>query len=489
VNGVFLIALCMTIILDAISRFFDVQEVQQPQLVLGVGAFGLAFNILGLFVFHQHDHGSHEHEDEETGHAHSHDHEHDHAQVDGIHSAEEEAIAHGEGETHDHDHEQANGKTDTPKTKRSSIHFSTTSSTTRSRKDSNTTKKRPHSRSYSTIQDLPIHPAALRHDMRVKARFGDGTDGDTDTEDDAVEEEEGQTENSPLLAATKKSGSPHAHSHSHPHDNDNDITHSDHNHATKAQSGGGHGHDHDDNLRGMFLHVLGDALGNVGVMAAALIIWLSDWKYRFYVDPAISLFITLIILKSAIPLVKDTARPLLQATPDHLDVGEIRADISKLPGVVGVHHMHVWALTRSKLIATLDVQLNFDFTEKQGAIRYMQLAREIKKCLKGYKIHSSTVQPEFCVNANHAHSLTSTEATQAVGEGSERSSSSRDTVVPYQGADTGEGECCLLSDDQSSAMQCCPPPATSTGTSTPKKEKKHDHEHGHSHGHDHGHEH
>jgi zinc transporter 1 len=474
----------MTIVLDAISRFFDVQEVQQPQLVLGVGAFGLAFNILGLFVFHQHDHGSHEHEDEETGHTHSHGHEHEHEhvhpQVDGMHSAEEEAMAHGEGETHEH---AQIGKTDTMKSKRSSIHFNTTGGNTRSRKDSNPAKKRPHSRSYSTIDDLPIHPAALRHDMRVKARFGDGTDEDTEEEEDSVQDEEGQTENSPLLAAGKKSPSPHSHSHSRAHDND--ITHSDHNHATKAVSGGGHGHDHDDNLRGMFLHVLGDALGNVGVMAAALIIWLSDWKYRFYVDPAISLFITLIILKSAIPLVKDTARPLLQATPDHLDVGEIRADISKLPGVVGVHHMHVWALTRSKLIATLDVQLNFDFTEKQGATRYMQLAREIKKCLKGYKIYSSTVQPEFCVNANHAHSVTSTDATQAGGDDSERSSSSRDTVVPYQAAEPGEGECCLLNDDQSSSMQCCPPPATGTGTSTPKKEKKHDHDHDHDHGHSH----
>ena len=57
VNGVFLVALCLSITLDAIQRFFEPQEVSRPQLVLIVGGVGLAFNILGLVVFgHGHDH-------------------------------------------------------------------------------------------------------------------------------------------------------------------------------------------------------------------------------------------------------------------------------------------------------------------------------------------------------------------------------------------------------------------------------------------------
>lgn len=67
-NGVFLVALCLTIFLDAIQRFFEPQEVTNPKLVLIVGAIGFAFNILGLFVFHQHDHGhDHGHEHGEGG--------------------------------------------------------------------------------------------------------------------------------------------------------------------------------------------------------------------------------------------------------------------------------------------------------------------------------------------------------------------------------------------------------------------------------------
>ena len=64
-----------------------------------------------------------------------------------------------------------------------------------------------------------------------------------------------------------------------------------------------HGHSHGSmNMRALVLHVLGDALGNVGVIATGLIIWLTDWKYKFYFDPVISLVITAIIFSSALPL-------------------------------------------------------------------------------------------------------------------------------------------------------------------------------------------
>jgi solute carrier family 30 (zinc transporter), member 1 len=56
------------------------------------------------------------------------------------------------------------------------------------------------------------------------------------------------------------------------------------------------------NMRALVLHVLGDALGNIGVIATGLIIWLSQWRYRFYFDPIISLVITVIIFSSAMPL-------------------------------------------------------------------------------------------------------------------------------------------------------------------------------------------
>jgi Co/Zn/Cd efflux system component len=82
--------------------------------------------------------------------------------------------------------------------------------------------------------------------------------------------------------------------------------------------------------------VIGDALGNVGVIVSALTIWLTSWSGRFYADPAVSLFITLIILKSTIPLTSATAKILLQATPDHIDVKDIKEDIQDIPGVLSM---------------------------------------------------------------------------------------------------------------------------------------------------------
>ncbi len=64
----------------------------------------------------------------------------------------------------------------------------------------------------------------------------------------------------------------------------------------------GHSHDGSMNMKALVLHVLGDALGNVGVIATGLIIWLTSWSFKYYCDPVISLIITVIICHSALPL-------------------------------------------------------------------------------------------------------------------------------------------------------------------------------------------
>lgn len=60
------------------------------------------------------------------------------------------------------------------------------------------------------------------------------------------------------------------------------------------------------NMRALVLHVLGDALGNVGVIATGLVIWLTSWSFKYYFDPVISLVITVIIFSSALPLGKSS---------------------------------------------------------------------------------------------------------------------------------------------------------------------------------------
>jgi zinc transporter 1 len=155
-------------------------------------------------------------------------------------------------------------------------------------------------------------------------------------------------------------------------------------------------------MNAMVLHVIGDALGNIGVMVTALIIWLTDWPGKLYADPAVSLFITAIILKTSIPLTRATSKVLLQATPEHICIQDIRQDIEALPGVISCHHIHVWQLSDTKVVASMHVQVSFPIDSHCGE-KYMQLAKRARKCLHAFGIHSATIQPEFCLDQKHQH--------------------------------------------------------------------------------------
>jgi hypothetical protein len=83
------------------------------------------------------------------------------------------------------------------------------------------------------------------------------------------------------------------------------ASHSNHDHVHITSSGHKHGHSHGNmNMHALLLHVLGDALGNIGVIASGLIIWLTTWPGKYYSDPIISLVITVIIFSGALPLGK-----------------------------------------------------------------------------------------------------------------------------------------------------------------------------------------
>lgn len=142
-------------------------------------------------------------------------------------------------------------------------------------------------------------------------------------------------------------------------------------------------------MHGVFLHVLGDALGNIGVIVAALFIWKTDYSWRFYSDPIVSLLITGIIFASALPLAHKASRILLQATPKSISAEIIRQRIEQIPGVVEVHDFHIWNLTESITIASIHVKLDLP------AENYIETAKLIRNLFHEYGIHSATVQPEF----------------------------------------------------------------------------------------------
>ncbi|CAK7902370.1 vacuolar zinc transporter Zrc1p [[Candida] anglica] len=289
INAVFLLALCFTIVIEAIQRFFEPAEIANPKLVLVVGIAGLISNGLGLVLFHEH------------GHSHSHG---------------------GGGSSSDHSHD--------------------------------------HGHSHSDIE-------AQRNSEPV-VRNNSNTDISDYLPDNFVER---YNERTPLVQ-----------------DGSEETI------ATKIKK-------KSMNMEGVFLHVLGDALGNVGVIATALFIWKTDYSWRFYSDPFVSLVITLIIFSSALPLCRKASKILLQATPPDIDSNSILADIIRLNEVKSVHDFHIWNLNEDILIASLHIELNHSpkcdeseegMLDKEAFVKAVTSVREI---LHKYGVHSATIQPEF----------------------------------------------------------------------------------------------
>ncbi|HEU5303436.1 MAG TPA: cation diffusion facilitator family transporter [Gemmatimonadales bacterium] len=101
------------------------------------------------------------------------------------------------------------------------------------------------------------------------------------------------------------------------------------------------------NTRGAYLHVLGDALGSVGALAAAAIIATTGWTLA---DPIISIALALLILVGAWHLLRESTDILLESVPGHVSMIEVQQRILGVSGVMAVHDLHVWAVT-SKLVA------------------------------------------------------------------------------------------------------------------------------------------
>ena len=96
------------------------------------------------------------------------------------------------------------------------------------------------------------------------------------------------------------------------------------------------------NVRGAYLHILGDLLGFVGTIVAGLVIWFTGWLSA---DTIASLFVTLLIVRGAWQLVRDSVDVMLESTPAHISLAAVRAQLEAIPGVESVHDLHVWSVT------------------------------------------------------------------------------------------------------------------------------------------------
>ncbi|WP_395375369.1 cation diffusion facilitator family transporter [Marinicella sp. W31] len=142
------------------------------------------------------------------------------------------------------------------------------------------------------------------------------------------------------------------------------------------------------NLKGALIHVIGDLLGSVAAIIAAVIIYYTRW---YIADPILSVVVALLITRSGWHVVKKSTHILLQGSPENIDCDRIKEQLLRITGVSDVYHIHVWSMTNDNPILTMHALIDAE-TDSSSALQQIQsiLADE-------FNISHSTVQIE-CEN-------------------------------------------------------------------------------------------
>lgn len=169
-------------------------------------------------------------------------------------------------------------------------------------------------------------------------------------------------------------GGGHGHSHSsHSHDDHNDLLlnnhgHSHDDHANHGHSHGGHGHSHNHTaapsgggnsqiMRGVFLHILADTLGSVGVIISAVLMHMFGWMRA---DPICSMFIAILIALSVLGLIKESAQVLMMRQPQSIDyaLSQCYQKVTGLAGVYSVQEPHFWTLCSDIHVGAIKLEVS-----------------------------------------------------------------------------------------------------------------------------------
>jgi cobalt-zinc-cadmium efflux system protein len=139
------------------------------------------------------------------------------------------------------------------------------------------------------------------------------------------------------------------------------------------------------NLRSAYLHILGDALGSVGAILAGLAMYFFQW---YLADPIISVIVALLILRGAWGVLRHTIHILMEGTPLTVDKAKVEEVISKIPGVVSFHDLHIWTISSglNSLSCHLVIQDSCDHQQV--------LQKAITEIEKHFHIKHSTIQIE-----------------------------------------------------------------------------------------------
>ena len=138
------------------------------------------------------------------------------------------------------------------------------------------------------------------------------------------------------------------------------------------------------NLRGAYLHVLADLLGSVATVAAAVAVRTTGWLLA---DPIASILVTLLIVRGAWHLVRESVNVLLEYTPAHLPVASVRAQLEAIPGIESVHDLHVWTVTSGVVAMSVHAIV-------RDPTRHQHVLEHVHDAMRLFGIEHVTVQLE-----------------------------------------------------------------------------------------------
>ena len=151
------------------------------------------------------------------------------------------------------------------------------------------------------------------------------------------------------------------------------------------------------NLRGAALHVLGDLLGSVAAIGAALIIMFSGWMAA---DPVLSVLAAALIVRAGYAVVRQSGHILLEGTPEEVDPGQVSERLmAQIPEVLDIHHVHIWSLTDERPVLTLHARVAEN-------VEHDRIMGEIHAALESlFGVSHATVQLEYgpCIDENKPH--------------------------------------------------------------------------------------
>jgi cobalt-zinc-cadmium efflux system protein len=140
------------------------------------------------------------------------------------------------------------------------------------------------------------------------------------------------------------------------------------------------------NARGAMVHVLGDLLGSLAAIISGGVIVATGWMP---IDPILSIAVSLLILRSTLQLLKQSTGVLMEGVPTHLDYNAIGQALARLPGVTGVHDLHVWNMTAERAALSAHIAL------ADGSAWPQTLAAAQRMLARDFAIEHVTLQPDW----------------------------------------------------------------------------------------------